>query len=177
MPISRIALRNSSRSSATLIASTDAPISLTLYFSRMPRSCSATARLSAVWPPTVGSTASGRSLAMIASTHLRRQRLDVGGVGHLRVGHDRGRVAVDQHDLEPFGAQRLARLRARVVELGRLADHDRAGADDEDALDVSALWHSTASTEHGATESSTEIADVLTVRLLRLCVSAVRAQC
>ena len=78
--------------------------------------------------------------------HLRRERLDVGGVGHLRVGHDRGRVAVDQHDLEPLGAQRLARLRARVVELARLADHDRAGADDEDALEISTLWHSTAST-------------------------------
>ena len=73
--------------------------------------------------------------------HLRRQRLDVGAIGHLRVGHDRGRVAVDQHHLEPFGAQRLARLRARVVELARLADDDRARADDEDALDVSAFGH------------------------------------
>ena len=35
-PISRIASLNSSRSSATLIASIDAPISLTLYFSSMP---------------------------------------------------------------------------------------------------------------------------------------------
>ena len=67
-PISVIALRNSRRSSPTLIESTDAPISLTLYFSRIPRSASATARLSAVCPPTVGSTASGRSFSIIAST-------------------------------------------------------------------------------------------------------------
>ena len=79
--------------------------------------------------------------------HFRRQRLDVGAVGHLGVGHDRGRVAVDQHDLEPFGAQRLARLRARVVELARLADHDRAGADDEDPFQISALWHSRSNTK------------------------------
>ena len=112
-PISRIASLNSSRSSATLIASIDAPISLTLYFSRTPRSASSTARLSAVWPPTVGSIASGRSRAMIASTTSGGERLDVGAVGQLGVGHDRRRVAVDQDDLEPFGTQRLAGLRCR----------------------------------------------------------------
>ena len=31
--------------------------------------------------------------------HLRRQRLDVGAIGQVRVGHDRGRIAVDQHHL------------------------------------------------------------------------------
>jgi hypothetical protein len=42
---------------------------------------------------------------------LGRQRLDVGPIRHLGVGHDRRRVAVHQHDLEAFTAQRLARLR------------------------------------------------------------------
>ena len=69
------------------------------------------------------------------------ERLDVGAVGQLRVGHDRRRVAVDQHDFEAFGAQRLAGLGARVVELARLADDDRARADDEDAADVGTLGH------------------------------------
>ena len=73
--------------------------------------------------------------------HLGRERLDVGAVGHLGVGHDRRRVAVHQHDLEPLGAQRLARLRARVVELARLADDDRARADDEHPLQISPLGH------------------------------------
>ena len=73
--------------------------------------------------------------------HFRRQRLDVGPVGQLRVGHDRRRVAVDQDDLEPLVAQRLARLRAGVVELAGLPDDDRAGADDENALDVGAFGH------------------------------------
>lgn len=45
-----------------------APISSTPYLPRTPASCSATAVFSAVWPPSVGSSASGRSLAMIFST-------------------------------------------------------------------------------------------------------------
>ena len=102
--------------------------------------------------------------------HLRRQRLHVGGVSHLGVRHDRGRVAVDQHHLEAFGAERLAGLRAGVVELGRLADHDRAGADDEDALDISTLWHSTASTLTGRGDAEARSAPVGTCapRPLRL---------
>ncbi len=58
----------SSRSSPRLIASTLAPMSGQPYFSRIPLSCSEIAQFSAVWPPRVASTASGRSLAMIAST-------------------------------------------------------------------------------------------------------------
>ena len=72
---------------------------------------------------------------------LGRDRLDVGPVGHLGVGHDRGRVRVDQDDLVPLLAERLARLGARVVELARLADDDRPGADDQDLLDVGTLGH------------------------------------
>src|SRR5690606_1020707 len=68
-------------------------------------------------------------------------RLDVDSVGHLRVGHDRGRVGVDQHHAVALLAQRLAGLRAGVVELAGLADDDRAGTDDEDGLEVAAPWH------------------------------------
>ena len=35
--------------------------------------------------------------------HLGRDRLDIGGVGHLRVGHDGGGVRVDQDDPVAFG--------------------------------------------------------------------------
>ncbi|MNS95560.1 hypothetical protein D3C72_1298270 [compost metagenome] len=68
-------------------------------------------------------------------------RLDVDGVGHLRVGHDRGRVAVDQHHAVALVTQGLAGLGAGVIELTGLADDDRAGTDDEDGLEVSALGH------------------------------------
>lgn len=59
---------NRSRSSPLLIASTLAPISSTPYLSRTPEPCSEIAVFRAVWPPRVGRSASGRSLAMIFST-------------------------------------------------------------------------------------------------------------
>src|SRR5690606_29266176 len=75
--------------------------------------------------------------------HFRRDRLDVGGVGQFRVGHDRGRVRIDQDDPVALGLERLARLHARIVELARLSDDDRTRADDQDALDVGAFGHAT----------------------------------
>ncbi len=73
--------------------------------------------------------------------HFRRQRLDIRAIRHLRVRHDGGGIAVDEDDLEPFRPQRLAGLRARVVEFARLADDDRSGPDDEHPFDVSTLGH------------------------------------
>jgi hypothetical protein len=73
---------------------------------------------------------------------LDRHRLDVGALGELGIGHDRGRVRVHEDDAVALFAQRLAALRARVVELARLADHDRPGADHEDRADVLPLRHS-----------------------------------
>ena len=70
-----------------------------------------------------------------------RDGLDVGAVGQLGVGHDGGRVAVDEHDAKAFLAQHLARLRAGVIELAGLPDDNRAGPDDENRLDVGSLWH------------------------------------
>src|SRR5262249_61215489 len=55
-------------------------------------------------------------------------------MGELGVGHDGRRVRVHEHDLVALRDQYLAGLRPRVVELGRLPDHDRAGADQEDLL-------------------------------------------
>ena len=73
--------------------------------------------------------------------HLPGDGLDVGDIGHLGVGHDGRRIAVDQDDLVALGAQRLAGLGARIVEFAGLADDDRASADDEDAFQVGALRH------------------------------------
>jgi hypothetical protein len=69
------------------------------------------------------------------------QRLDVGRVGDLGVGHYGGGVRVHQDHAVALFAQGVASLRARVVELRGLPDHDRAGADDQDARDVVAAWH------------------------------------
>jgi len=69
------------------------------------------------------------------------ERLHVDLVGDGGVGHDRGRVGVDEHDLVPLPAQGLAGLGAGVVELAGLADDDGARADDEDLLDVVTSGH------------------------------------
>ena len=72
---------------------------------------------------------------------LPGERLDVRPVGHLRIGHDGGRIGVDQHDLVALFAEGLAGLGARIVELAGLADDDRAGADQQNLVDVVASWH------------------------------------
>ena len=68
-PMRRIASLNSARSSAVRIARSSAPISSTPYFSSTPFCDSAIATLSAVWPPIVGSSASGRSFSITSSTN------------------------------------------------------------------------------------------------------------
>ncbi len=67
-PIFVIASLNFWRSSALSIASGDAPISSTPYFSSTPWWNRSSAQFSAVWPPIVGRIASGRSFAMMRST-------------------------------------------------------------------------------------------------------------
>ncbi len=80
-PMRAIASLKSWRSSPISTARRLAPISRTPSRSSTPRCASSTARLSAVWPPTVGSRASGRSRSRIVSSDLGRERLDVGAVG------------------------------------------------------------------------------------------------
>ena len=72
---------------------------------------------------------------------LGRDRLDIGAVGHVRIGHDRRRIGIDQDDAIALGAQRLAGLGARIIELAGLADDDRPGADDQDGRNVRPLRH------------------------------------
>ncbi len=60
---------NDSRFSPRSIASMLAPISSTPYFSSTPALSSAIAALSAVWPPRVASSASGRSFSITFSTN------------------------------------------------------------------------------------------------------------
>jgi hypothetical protein len=67
-PAACIVASNSSRSSARQMASYVAPISSTSKRSSVPFSCRALARFSAVWPPSVGSSASGRSRSMTWAT-------------------------------------------------------------------------------------------------------------
>ncbi len=72
---------------------------------------------------------------------LGRDRLDIGRIRQLRIGHDRGRIGVDQDDPVALLLQRLHRLRAGIIELAGLADHDGTGADDQDGGDVGSFGH------------------------------------
>ena len=63
-----IASLNRSRFSAVSIARALAPIISTPYFSSTPRLSNSMARFSAVWPPRVGRSASGRSFTMMDSS-------------------------------------------------------------------------------------------------------------
>ena len=63
---------------------------------------------------------------------FRGDRFNVGRVRHARVGHDRSRVRIEQHDSVALFLESLARLNARVIEFARLADHDRTCSDDHD---------------------------------------------
>src|SRR5438445_1131227 len=72
---------------------------------------------------------------------LGRHRLNVGTIRKLRVRHDRGRIRVNQNDLESFFLERLGGLSARIVEFRALTDDYRAGADYENSFDIGALRH------------------------------------
>jgi hypothetical protein len=69
------------------------------------------------------------------------ERFDVGAVREFRIGHDRGRVGIDQDDPEALLPEHLARLCPRVVELARLTDDDGSGPDDEDGGHIAAARH------------------------------------
>lgn len=60
-------------------------------------------------------------------------------MGEVGVGHDGGRVGVDEHHLVSFLDERLASLCAGVVELARLADDDGPSAENHDLLDAGEL--------------------------------------
>ena len=73
---------------------------------------------------------------------LDGERLQVHVVGRDRIGHDGGRVAVDQRDLNAFVAERAGRLTAAVIEFAGLADDDGSAADELDGLDGGVFGHS-----------------------------------
>ena len=62
---------------------------------------------------------------------LEGERRQDHGPADVGIGHDRCRVRVHEHGLDTRLTERQAGLHAGVVEFGRLADEDRAGADDE----------------------------------------------
>ena len=66
--------------------------------------------------------------------HFPVNRLDVGGIGHFRVGHDGRRVRVHRDNAVALFAQRFTRPGAGVVKLTRLTDNNRARAQNQDTF-------------------------------------------
>src|SRR5690606_11642367 len=62
--------------------------------------------------------------------HVWGDWLNIGGIGEIRVRHDRRWVRVVQNDPVTFFLKRLTSLGAGVVELARLPDDDWTRADD-----------------------------------------------
>ena len=85
-----------------------------------------------------------RVRALLGDNLLHRlplNRLDIRRVCHLRIGHNRRRVGIDENDAETLTAQRLARLRAGIIELAGLADDNRASANNQDGFQVGTFGH------------------------------------
>ena len=57
---------------------------------------------------------------------------NIGPVGEFRIGHDGGRIRIDQNHLVSLLLERLAGLHARIIEFATLADDNGAGPDNED---------------------------------------------
>jgi hypothetical protein len=73
--------------------------------------------------------------------HLPVDGLDIRRIGHFRIGHDRRRIRIYEHDAVAFLPERLARLHAGIIELARLSDDDRTCADDQNGFDVGSFGH------------------------------------
>ncbi len=74
---------------------------------------------------------------------LRFERFDIDTVRRRRVGHDRGRVRVDEDNLVSFFFQGKTRLSTSIVKFCRLPDDDRTGSDYKDFLNIWSFWHVT----------------------------------
>ena len=69
------------------------------------------------------------------------QRFDICTVGEIRVSHNGCGVGVYEYDLISLLLQSLAGLYAGVVEFAGLTDHDRAGTDKHNFLQIVTFRH------------------------------------
>ena len=145
-PIRVMASRKRPRSSALSMASAVAPIISTSNFASVPclrrRQRAVQRGLSAHGGQQ--RKAAGNDVAFLLDDlgdDLRRDRLDIGGIRQFRIGHDGGRIGIDEDDAVALVLQGLHRLGAGIIEFAGLADHDGTGADDQDGGDVGSFGH------------------------------------
>ncbi len=69
------------------------------------------------------------------------ERLNVGYVRHAGIGHDGGRVRINQDDLVSQTTQRLAGLGSGIIEFTGLADDNGTRPDNQHFVDIVSFWH------------------------------------
>ena len=65
---------------------------------------------------------------------LPHNRLDIGNICHIGVGHNRGGVGIHQNDFIAFFTQGFTGLCARIVKFTGLSDDNRTCADDKNGF-------------------------------------------
>ena len=77
--------------------------------------------------------------------HLRQdfpsERFDIGPIRRVGVGHDGGRVGIDQDHLVVLFAEGLAGLRPGIVEFTGLANDDRPRPNQQYFVEIVTSWH------------------------------------
>ncbi|MND41940.1 hypothetical protein D3C80_326990 [compost metagenome] len=73
--------------------------------------------------------------------NFRRDRFDISRICQIRIGHDRGRIGVNEDDAVAFFFERLTSLRTRIIELASLTDNNGARADNQDRFDICTFRH------------------------------------
>ena len=69
------------------------------------------------------------------------QGLEVNCIGHHGVGHDGGRIGVNEYHTVPFLFKRFASLSTRVIKLTGLTNNNRTGTDDEYGVNIVSAGH------------------------------------
>ena len=69
------------------------------------------------------------------------ERFNVSDISGFRVGHNCGRIGIDQNDLVAQFAKCLAGLGTGIVKFAGLTDDNRTGTYDEYFVNIRSLWH------------------------------------
>ena len=76
-----------------------------------------------------------------AGHNFRGNRFDIGGIGHIWVCHNGGRIGIYQNDTIAFFAQCLTGLCPGIIKLACLSDNNRASTNNHNRGNIIATGH------------------------------------
>ena len=79
---------------------------------------------------------------------LRSNWLNVGSVGHRRIGHDGCGIGINQHHLIALFTQGLTCLSSGIIKLARLTNNNWTRANNQNLFNISPLGHPTYTSPH-----------------------------